>query len=109
MKSYNGQGKALGLTAEIDFTPPPGYEWLVDHIAVSCDGTSNCTAAVYLNQRFICGTSVASNDSADGSPIPVRAIDQVRIVWSNESVGANVYATLLVREGIQGQGLTTGT
>lgn len=106
MKPYSGQAiaNAQGV-AEIDLTPPPRYDWLVGHIAVSSNSTSNCTCSVNLNQRFICGTNIGTADSADGTPVPLRNGDTLRFVWAGCSAGAVCIAQILTDEAVIGQGL----
>jgi hypothetical protein len=96
-----------GVVPEADLTPPGGYQWLVYQIGISNNGVNNCTAAVFLNQRFMCGSSVGQQDAADGSPIPVRTGDTIRIVWSGASVASICNVQLLVEEYVMGQPLPT--
>jgi hypothetical protein len=108
VKSYSGQTVAAGGSAEVDLTPPPGLEWMVDHISVSSGSTTNNTCKCFLNQRFICGTNIGTADSADGSPVPVRNADVLRFVWAGVSSGAVCAVQVLVREDVVGYGLTHG-
>lgn len=109
MKPYSGQvtAGASGGSAEIDLTPPPRYDWLVYHIAVSSTSVTNCTCSIFLNQRFICGTNIGTADSADGSPVPMRGGDQLRFVWNGLSPRAVCNVQILTEELVIGQGLLT--
>lgn len=109
MKTVSGQQNANAAgVAEVDLTPPPGYNWFIDHIAISSTSSIFSNCQVFLNQQFICGSNIGNADSADGSPIPVRYGDNVRFVWANCSVGAACKATVLVREAGIGSGLLAG-
>lgn len=110
MKAVSAQaiaGPVPGGTVEVDFTPPPGMQWMVYHMGINCTGTLPCVCMVYLNQRFICGSNDGTADSADGAPIPMNFSDQLRAVWSNTSPGAVVTVQLLVEEANIGLGLLT--
>lgn len=99
MRAYNGQGTVLaGGTVEVDITPPPGYQWEVNHIGISNNSTTNSTCSVFLNQRFICGSNIGNADSADGTPVPVHYGDTIRFVWNGASTGTVCNVTILVDE-----------
>ena len=103
MKPYSGQAVANAQgVAEIDLEPPPRYNWLVYHIAVSSSSTNNCTCTVNLNQSFICGTNIGTGDSADGSPVPLRNGDQLKFIWNQCSPGAICKVKILTEEQIVG-------
>lgn len=106
MKPYSGQAVANAAgVAEIDLVPPAAYQWLVYQIGLSAGSSTSSTASVYLNQRFMCGSNTGNADAADGSPIPVRTGDTLRIVWNNCSQGAICSAQILVEEYLMGQPL----
>lgn len=104
MKPYSGQVTVPpnSMTAEIDISPPAGYQWLVYQISVSNTGTSSSDVSVYLNQRFVCGSSAGNQDSADGSPVPVRSGDSLRAVWSAATAGSVCNLQILVTEWLMG-------
>lgn len=108
MKSVSAQttaGPTVGGTAEVDFTPAPGMQWMVYHIGISCAGTLPCICRVFLNQKFLLGSNDGTADSADGSPIPMQSNDMLRFVWSNTSPGAVVSVNMLVEEAVIGLGV----
>lgn len=108
MKSVSAQtvaGPTVGGSAEVDFTPAPGMQWMVYHIGISCNGTLACICQVYLNQKFLLGSNDGTADSADGAPIPMQSNDQLRFVWTNTSPGAVVAVNMLVEEATIGQGV----
>lgn len=108
VKAVSAQAVAGSFgAAEADLTPPPGYQWMVYHISVFANSTTNCTCSVYLNQRFICGTTIGTADSADGSPVPMNFSDSIRFVWNGVSNGAVCNVQILVEEAVIGQGLLT--
>lgn len=105
MKPYSGQNNvdSTGDPCEVDISPPGGYQWLVYQISVSNNGSTDCTASVFLNQRFICGTNIGTQDAADGSPVPVRTGDTLRTIWSGASPGSTCGVQILVEEWLMGQ------
>lgn len=108
MKAVSGQAtsKTANGTVEVDLTPPNGYEWSVGHIAVSTNaGTVVTNAQVFLNQRFICGSSQGNGDSADGTPVPVRSGDSIRTIWTNVPQNVVCVVQMLVAEGLIGTGV----
>ena len=106
MKPASGQSIANASgTAEVDLIPPAAYQWLVYQIAISTNSVQTSTASVFLNQRFICGSNIGNQDAADGSPVPVRTGDQLRVVWSNCNAGSVCNVQLLVEEYLMGQAL----
>lgn len=108
MKPYSGQAiaNAAGV-AEIDLIPPAAYQWLVYQIGLSTSSVFSTTAQVFLNQRFMCGSNTGNADAADGSPIPVRTGDTLRIVWRGATPGAICNVQVLVEEYLMGQQLPT--
>lgn len=109
MLAKSGQVTVSAIqAAEVDLTPAGAYQWLVYQIALSASGSSVVTASVFLNQRFICGTNIGNQDAADGSPVPVRNGDTLRIVWTGCPVGTVCNAQLLVEESVAGQQLSGG-
>lgn len=103
MKTYSGQAIAdSNGNAEADITPPNGYFWSATHLSVESNSAALCSVSVFLNQRFVCGSSVGNQDSADGSPIPVKSGDQLRFVWASCTPGAVCNAQAIVMEGLTG-------
>jgi hypothetical protein len=73
--------------------PAQGVPVTVQQISVQTGGTTG-TAAVFVNGQFFCGTSQASEDSADGLPyLPVDSGDTVTVQFEAVGVGVSVQAT----------------
>jgi hypothetical protein len=78
-----GAGKVL-------FVPPPTSQWVLQQVAVS---GGIATAGVYVNNAFLCGTSTAQGDSADGDiALPVGATVSIR--FANGTPGQQSTATI---------------
>ena len=98
-KSYNASGTvgANGV-CEIDMQPINSLQWQVVHMAVTCTGTLSSTCAVYVDMRYFVGTAVGNGDTADGAPLVVNAVQQLRFIWNGASPGSLCTATILVDE-----------
>lgn len=47
----------------VTFPNPPSSQWTLQQVALN---GGPCTAGVFVNGSFLCGTSTAQSDSADG-------------------------------------------
>lgn len=92
-------------SAEVDFQPATGYVWQVTNISVNNSGLGAPTCSVYLNSTFICGTNIGLGDSADGSSVPVRPGDTLKLVWTGATPGSQSAAVIIVQESTVGSGL----
>ena len=110
MKPYSGQAVASALgVAEVDLVSPPQYQWLVYQMGISTSSSKGSSCSVFLNQRFMCGSNTGNADAADGSPIPVRAGDTLRVQWNGCSPGAICNVQILVEEYLMGQQLQSSS
>lgn len=105
-RQYKSGGQAdAGGRCEVDMAPPAGYVWQVTNISVTSNSIGAPTCSVFLNTTFVCGTNIGTQDSADGSPVPVRQGDTLRLVWSGAQVGSSCSVLIIVQEDITGSGL----
>ena len=98
-KSYNSIGTVDNTgSCTIILQPINTFKWAIEHIAVSTTGTAPSTCQVFVDTRLFCGTAVGNGDTADGAPLIVNAMQQLRFIWKNATVGAICTATILVLE-----------
>lgn len=81
LRSYSNLNKGTG-SVEVDLSPPPGYKWLVNHIAISSNSTTNSSCSIFVDDRFFCGSNIGNGDSADGTPLVVNEGNTLRAVWN---------------------------
>lgn len=91
-------GSARAPTSEVNLTPPTGYRWTVQQISVTSSSTTVTSARVYINGRFVCGTSSGNEDSADGNPLPITTGSVLSVRWDGGSVDAVYGVTMFVTE-----------
>lgn len=99
IKPYVNRGQVKLGSCALTFTPPVGYQWQVMSIAISNNATTVVpTVFVYLDSIFICGSSAGLQDTADGSPIPVKSGSQLTILWAAAANQSVCIAQLIVQE-----------
>ena len=82
----------------LTLTPPTGYTWLIQQIAVSSTSAIATVCKILIDGIFVCGSASGNQDSADGNPLPVVTASVVTAQWSNGSAGAVYTLTMFVEE-----------
>lgn len=104
MRTYRNLATAgvNGGSVEVDLAPPPGYNWSVNHIAVSNNATKNSVCQIFVDDKFICGTNIGNADSADGTPVPIYDGNTLKAIWPSVTAKAVCTLTIIVDEGLVG-------